>query len=111
MPLQAPGGRWSSTTAGPAGTRPTSIREDRSMPHDTAATTTISTTVATRGRAIAVRLSGDSGQGTVEYVALLLLVAAILTAVVTQTHGHFDIGNTIGNKLKDVIATVGASKK
>jgi hypothetical protein len=69
------------------------------------------TATARRARAVAVRLHTDAGQGTVEYVALLLLVAAILTAVVTQTHGHFDIGNTIGAKLKEVIATVGTSKK
>ncbi|UTI66971.1 hypothetical protein NBH00_12355 [Paraconexibacter antarcticus] len=69
------------------------------------------TTPARRARALAVRLGGDGGQGTVEYVALLLLVAAILTAVVTQTHGHFDIGTTIGTKLKEVITTVGTSRK
>lgn len=69
------------------------------------------TAVTRRPRALAARLVTDAGQGTVEYVALLLLVAAILTAVVTQTHGHFDIGNTIGTKLKEVITTVGTSRK
>lgn len=31
---------------------------------------------------------GDRGQGTVEYVALILLVAAVLAGVVAATRGH-----------------------
>lgn len=55
---------------------------------------------------------GDRGQGTVEYVALILLVGAILSAVVASGAGkHFDLANTIGNKLKGVINTVGDGKK
>jgi hypothetical protein len=49
-----------------------------------------------------------SGQGTVEYVALLLLVAGILTAVVAAGAGkHFNIAQTVGNKLNEVIGGVG----
>ena len=57
------------------------------------------------------RLSSPGGQGTVEYVALILLVGAILTAVVAAGHGqNFKIAETIGHKLSDVINTVGAGK-
>lgn len=52
------------------------------------------------------------GQGTVEYVALILLVAGILTAVVAAGKGkHFNIAKTIGEKLNEVIGSVGDSKK
>jgi hypothetical protein len=55
---------------------------------------------------------GDRGQGTVEYVALILLVGAILSAVVASGAGqHFNIAKTIGNKLSTVINTVGDGKK
>ncbi len=48
------------------------------------------------------------GQGTVEYVALILLVALVFAAVVKFGAGKdFDIGKTIVNKLKDAIDGVG----
>jgi hypothetical protein len=54
-------------------------------------------------------LRREVGQGTVEYVALILLVGAILTAVVAAGHGqNFKIAETIGHKLSEVINTVGA---
>jgi hypothetical protein len=57
-------------------------------------------------------LRSEAGQGTVEYVALILLVGAILTAVVAAGHGqNFKIAETIGHKLSDVINTVGAGDK
>lgn len=57
-------------------------------------------------------LRNETGQGTVEYVALILLVGAILTAVVAAGHGqNFKIADTIGHKLSEVINTVGSGKK
>ncbi len=57
-------------------------------------------------------LRGDGGQGTVEYVALILLVGAILSAVVASGVGNdFKIGKTIGDKLNDTINTVGSKGK
>lgn len=54
------------------------------------------------------RLADPAGQGTVEYVALILLVAGVLAAVVSVSGSKdFDIGDTIMNKLKDSIAGVG----
>jgi hypothetical protein len=54
----------------------------------------------------------DHGQGTVEYVALILLVGAILSAVVASGAGkHFNIADTIGTKLSGVIKGVGEGKK
>lgn len=59
-----------------------------------------------------LRARGDSGQGTVEYVALILLVGAILSAVVASGVGHdFKIGKTIGDKLNDTVNTVGTKGK
>lgn len=56
-------------------------------------------------------LKREAGQGTVEYVALILLVGAILTAVVAAGHGqNFKIAETIGHKLSEVINTVGDGK-
>ncbi len=53
-------------------------------------------------------LRDDRGQGTVEYVALILLVGAILSAVVAAGGGKdFNIATTIGNKLSDMIKSVG----
>ena len=54
----------------------------------------------------------ERGQGTVEYVALILLVAAVFAAVVTAGKGHdFKLTEQITNKLKDSIDDVGAGKK
>jgi hypothetical protein len=53
--------------------------------------------------------TGTRGQGTVEYVALMLLVAALLTAVVAVAKGvkGDGIAGAIVEKLKDTIDGVG----
>jgi hypothetical protein len=60
------------------------------------------------GRAHAAMLRGERGQGTVEYVGLILLIGMVLTAVVAagSKAGGPDIANTIVGKLKDTIAGV-----
>jgi len=60
------------------------------------------------------RLWGEqSGQGTVEYVGLMLLLAALLSGVVIAARGMKDGGGLakeIADKLKDTIESVGKSK-
>src|SRR3954464_10002092 len=57
-----------------------------------------------RGRAAVVllreRLRAQAGQGTVEYVALILLVAAVMAAVVAATTNKSE-GATIAKKVTD----------
>jgi hypothetical protein len=54
----------------------------------------------------------ERGQGTVEYVALILLLALVFAAVVKFGAGKdFDIGKTIVNKLKEAIDGVGDAPK
>jgi hypothetical protein len=55
------------------------------------------------------RLAGQSGQGTVEYVALIILMALLLAAVVAAVRAKGDAGiaTTIVDKLKDAIDGVG----
>jgi hypothetical protein len=52
----------------------------------------------------------ESGQGTVEYVALILLVAVVLAGVVAATRkssiGSGEIGATIVKKIKGALETV-----
>ena len=57
------------------------------------------------------RLAPSRGQGTVEYVALILLVAGVLATVVAAagSFGGKDIGQTIVSKLKDAIDSVGGA--
>lgn len=57
-------------------------------------------------------LASPRGQGTVEYVALLLLVAGILTVVVAagRKGTGFGIAEAVGGKLKEMITTVGKDK-
>ena len=54
--------------------------------------------------------SGQSGQGTVEYVGLILLVAVVLAGVVAATKqtsiGGGQIGETIVRKLKSALDAV-----
>lgn len=61
------------------------------------------------GRAHAA-LMRELGQGTVEYVGLILLLGVVLAGVVTAA-GQFDEGNaivgTVVKKLKDAIVSVG----
>ena len=50
------------------------------------------------------------GQGTVEYVALMLLVAGLLAGVITAAKGMHDggIAKTVAAKVKDAVEGVGA---
>ncbi|CAA9484604.1 MAG: hypothetical protein AVDCRST_MAG85-871 [uncultured Solirubrobacteraceae bacterium] len=66
-----------------------------------------------RLHATALDLGRDArGQGTVEYVALILLLALVFAAVVKFGAGKdFDIGKTIVDKLKDAIDGVGDAPK
>ncbi len=62
--------------------------------------------------AAAARLRDQRGQGTVEYVALILLLALVFAAVVKFGAGKdFDIGKTIVEKLKSAIDGVGEAPK
>jgi hypothetical protein len=57
-------------------------------------------------------LRRQHGQGTVEYVALILLLALVFAAVVKFGAGKdFDIGKTIVTKLKEAIDGVGSPPK
>ena len=68
------------------------------------------------GRLHAAALSGprsDAGQGTVEYVGLILLIAAVIAGVV-GIGSHMKgggIAETIVGKLKDAIEGVGKGGK
>ena len=55
------------------------------------------------------RLEDEAGQGTVEYVALIILMALLLAAVVTavKAKGDAGIATTLVDKLKDSIDGVG----
>jgi Flp pilus assembly pilin Flp len=63
------------------------------------------------GRAHAAWTAGreQSGQGTVEYVGLILLIAVVMAAAVSATKGG-DIGAIIMAKLKSALDGVGAAK-
>jgi hypothetical protein len=54
-------------------------------------------------------LAGDRGQGTVEYVGLVLLVAVLIAGVVKASGGFSDTGiaDAVVKKLKGAIAGVG----
>ena len=57
------------------------------------------------------RLAGSDGQGTVEYVALILLVALVMAGVVAamkgyKTDGGKDLGDAIIGKIKDAVGKV-----
>ena len=57
---------------------------------------------------------GETGQGTVEYVGLILLIAVVLAGVVKAANGFSDdqgIASTIVDKLKQAIGDVGEGKK
>jgi hypothetical protein len=57
-------------------------------------------------------LAADHGQGTVEYVALILLVAGIFAAVVTAGGGNAGskIATRISREIQDQINNVGGAK-
>jgi hypothetical protein len=57
------------------------------------------------------RLGRQAGQGTVEYVALILLVALIMAGVVTAMKGYKtdqgkSLGDTVLQKIKDSVDQV-----
>ena len=54
-------------------------------------------------------LTGDRGQGTVEYVGLVLLVAVLIAGVVKASGGFSDTGiaDAVVRKLKGAITGVG----
>ena len=57
------------------------------------------------------RLTAQLGQGTVEYVALILLVALVMAGVVAamkgyKTDGGKDLGDAIVGKIKDAVGKV-----
>jgi hypothetical protein len=57
------------------------------------------------------RLASQVGQGTVEYVALILLVALVMAGVVAamkgyKTNGGKDLGDAIVGKIKDAVGKV-----
>jgi hypothetical protein len=61
--------------------------------------------------ALAWTLRGERGQGTVEYVGLILLMAVVLAAVVAAA-GKTDAGGiaeTVVSKLKEAIDGVGGA--
>jgi hypothetical protein len=49
---------------------------------------------------------GESGQGTVEYIGLILLLAAVMAVVSTKTNGD-KIGKTVVDKISKAINEVG----
>ena len=50
----------------------------------------------------------EDGQGTVEYVGIMLLLATVLTAVVAAASGKdFNLATTIVNEIKQAISGVG----
>jgi hypothetical protein len=57
------------------------------------------------------RVASQVGQGTVEYVALILLVALVMAGVVAamkgyKTDGGKDLGDAIIGKIKDAVTKV-----
>ncbi len=64
-----------------------------------------------RGLRALGRLGRQAGQGTVEYVALILLVALIMAGVVTAMKGYKtdqgkSLGDTVLQKIKDSVDKV-----
>ena len=62
-----------------------------------------------RAERIRRRLTAEVGQGTVEYVALIILMALLLAAVVSAVRAKGDAGiaTTLVDKLKESIDGVG----
>jgi uncharacterized membrane protein len=56
---------------------------------------------------------GQAGQGTVEYVGLLLLLVGLLAGVITAARGLSDggVAKSVAAKLKETIESVGVSSK
>ena len=63
-----------------------------------------------RLHAALTRMRGESGQGTIEYVGLMLLMAVILAGVVKAAGGFTDdqgVAKAVIEKLEDAIKGVG----
>ncbi|MBJ7521931.1 MAG: hypothetical protein JHC84_19685 [Solirubrobacteraceae bacterium] len=58
-----------------------------------------------RGHAAMLRLRDETGQGTIEYVGLMVLMATVLTAVVS-TAGDMNLPETIVKKIQGQIGKV-----
>jgi hypothetical protein len=56
------------------------------------------------------RLADQSGQGTVEYVGLLVLIGGLIGAVAMIKFDGKDVASAIVNRLKDAIDTAGKGK-
>jgi hypothetical protein len=61
--------------------------------------------------AVRPRLAGERGQGTVEYVALILLVALVMAGVVAAMKGFKtdqgqELGDVIISKIKEAVRKV-----
>ena len=55
---------------------------------------------------------GEAGQGTVEYVGLILLVGSLIAAMVAATKTHdWNLAKTIVGKLKNAIDTAASDAK
>jgi hypothetical protein len=66
-----------------------------------------------RAHAALTGLRGQRGQGTVEYVGLVLLLAVVLSGIVAAAHtmtGDSSIAKTIVAKLKDALGNVTDAK-
>lgn len=64
-----------------------------------------------RGHAALLRMRDETGQGTIEYVGLMVLMATVLTAVVgASTKGGLDLPKTIVGEIKEQIEAVGGKK-
>ncbi len=66
------------------------------------------------GDALRHRLADQRGQGTVEYVGLILLVAGVLAAVVVWARskaGDQGIGKKVTDQLREAIDQTAGSKK
>lgn len=50
----------------------------------------------------------ERGQGTVEYIGLVLLLAAVMAVVVTTGNGR-SIGSTVIKQVKDAVSSVGGA--
>lgn len=81
------------------------------MRHHAAAVITVSLLAA--GEAVRRRLADQRGQGTVEYVGLILLVAGVLAAVVVwgKKFSGEEIGKKVTQELKNAIDTPGGRAK
>jgi hypothetical protein len=61
-----------------------------------------------RGHAAVLRMRDETGQGTIEYVGLMVLMATVLTAVVAGSEkANVDLPGTIVAEIKKQIIAVG----